>query len=109
MIVLLVVGVNLLGDGLRDRPRRDEGSRHDAPDATTVLLEVRDLQIELMTDAGIVRAVDGSASTSTRARPSPSSASPGSGKSTTAMGILRLLPDDLAVLVRHGRSSTART
>ena len=61
VIALLVVGVNLLGDGLRDRTRRrategaDEHVTSDAPPATATdrppLLEVEDLQIELITDA----------------------------------------------------------
>ena len=69
MIVLLVVGVNLLGDGLRDRPRR----KKKGPDMSTAVprrpnpaqttrtpcWRSANFQVELITDAGIIRAVDG--------------------------------------------------
>ncbi|MER7013841.1 ABC transporter ATP-binding protein [Saccharopolyspora sp. NPDC000359] len=62
------------------------------------LLDVEDLQIELITARGVVRAVDG---ISLHVDPGEAVAligESGSGKSTTAMGLLRLLPPDLAVL-----------
>ena len=62
------------------------------------LLEVRDFQVELITDAGIVRAVDCVSFTIHRGETVTIIGESGSGKSTTAMGLLRLLPDDLAVL-----------
>jgi peptide/nickel transport system ATP-binding protein len=62
------------------------------------LLEVRDFQVELITDAGIVRAVDCVSFSIHRGETVTIIGESGSGKSTTAMGILRLLPDDLAVL-----------
>jgi peptide/nickel transport system ATP-binding protein len=62
------------------------------------LLEVRDFQVELITDAGIVRAVDSVSFTIHRGETVTIIGESGSGKSTTAMGLLRLLPDDLAVL-----------
>ncbi|WP_431904573.1 ABC transporter ATP-binding protein [Amycolatopsis thermoflava] len=65
---------------------------------TTPLLEVTDLQIELVTPAGIVRAVDGVSFTVDRGETVTLIGESGSGKSTTAMGVLRLLPDGLAVL-----------
>ncbi|MEV0353363.1 ABC transporter ATP-binding protein [Nonomuraea sp. NPDC050680] len=67
------------------------------------LLEVEDLQIELMTEAGIVRAVDGVSFAIRDGETVTIIGESGSGKSTTAMGILRLLPPELAVL-----SGTAR-
>ncbi|WP_051362495.1 ABC transporter ATP-binding protein [Amycolatopsis thermoflava] len=65
---------------------------------TTPLLEVTDLQIELVAPAGIVRAVDGVSFTVDRGETVTLIGESGSGKSTTAMGVLRLLPDGLAVL-----------
>ncbi|MFE4542660.1 ABC transporter ATP-binding protein [Arthrobacter sp. NPDC056727] len=62
------------------------------------LLEVRDFQVELITDAGIIRAVDSVNFSIHRGETVTIIGESGSGKSTTAMGILRLLPDDLAVL-----------
>jgi len=62
------------------------------------LLEVCDFQVELITDAGIVRAVDCVSFSIHRGETVTIIGESGSGKSTTAMGILRLLPDDLAVL-----------
>jgi peptide/nickel transport system ATP-binding protein len=62
------------------------------------LLEVRDFQVELITDAGIIRAVDSVNFSIHRGETVTIIGESGSGKSTTAMGILRLLPDELAVL-----------
>jgi peptide/nickel transport system ATP-binding protein len=61
-------------------------------------LEVRDFQVELITDAGIVRAVDAVSFSIHRGETVTIIGESGSGKSTTAMGLLGLLPDDLAVL-----------
>lgn len=69
----------------------------------TPLLEVEDLQIELITDRGVVRAVDGVGFTLAAGETVTLIGESGSGKSTTAMGLLRLLPEGLAVL-----SGTAR-
>ena len=65
---------------------------------STPLLDVRDLQIELMTDAGVIRAVDRVSFHVDEGETVTIIGESGSGKSTTAMGILRLLPPDLAVL-----------
>lgn len=62
------------------------------------LLEVRDFQVELITDVGIVRAVDCVSFTIHRGETVTIIGESGSGKSTTAMGLLRLLPEDLAVI-----------
>ncbi|MBD1543195.1 ABC transporter ATP-binding protein [Arthrobacter sp. IA7] len=62
------------------------------------MLEVRDFQVELITDAGIIRAVDSVNFSIHRGETVTIIGESGSGKSTTAMGVLRLLPDDLAVL-----------
>jgi peptide/nickel transport system ATP-binding protein len=71
-------------------------------DATTApLLEVRDLQIELITANGVVRAVDGVSFSVGEGETVTIIGESGSGKSTTAMGILCLLPNDLAVLSGH--------
>jgi peptide/nickel transport system ATP-binding protein len=69
----------------------------------TPLLEVSDLQIELVTPAGIVRAVDGVSFTVGRGETVTLIGESGSGKSTTAMGILQLLPEGLAVLSGSAR------
>jgi peptide/nickel transport system ATP-binding protein len=68
---------------------------------STPLLDVRDLQIELMTDAGVIRAVDGVSFHVDEGETVTIIGESGCGKSTTAMGILRLLPPDLAVLSGH--------
>lgn len=65
---------------------------------TTPLLDVRDLQIELITAHGVVRAVDGVSFTVGRGETVTLIGESGSGKSTTAMGVLRLLPEGLAVV-----------
>jgi peptide/nickel transport system ATP-binding protein len=62
------------------------------------LLEVEDLRIELITPASVVRAVDGVSFTVARGETVTLIGESGSGKSTTAMGLLQLLPDGLAVL-----------
>jgi ABC-type glutathione transport system ATPase component len=62
------------------------------------LLRVDDLQIELVTDTGVVRAVDGVSFEIHAGETVTIIGESGSGKSTTAMGILGLLPQDLAVL-----------
>ncbi|MFC9504051.1 ABC transporter ATP-binding protein [Streptomyces sp. NPDC057002] len=64
----------------------------------TPLLDVRDLQIELITAHGVVRAVDGVSFTVGHGETVTLIGESGSGKSTTAMGVLRLLPEGLAVL-----------
>ena len=62
------------------------------------LLRVDDLQIELVTANGVIRAVDGVSFCIDAGETVTIIGESGSGKSTTAMGILGLLPDDLAVL-----------
>ncbi|MBI5339676.1 peptide/nickel transport system ATP-binding protein [Mycobacterium sp. BK558] len=62
------------------------------------LLKVDELQIELITANGVVRAVDGVSFCIDAGETVTIIGESGSGKSTTAMGILGLLPDDLAVL-----------
>ncbi|MGO1769245.1 MAG: ABC transporter ATP-binding protein [Microbacterium sp.] len=69
-----------------------------SPEGRIPLLDVRELQIELITDRGVVRPVDGVSFTISEGETVTIIGESGSGKSTTAMGILRLLPDDLAVL-----------
>ncbi|MBM6622106.1 ABC transporter ATP-binding protein [Micrococcaceae bacterium RIT802] len=71
--------------------------QHEAA-AATPLLDVEDLVVELMTDNGIVRAVDGATFRVGRGETVTIIGESGSGKSTTAMGILQLLPQDLAIL-----------
>ncbi|YAL82641.1 ABC transporter ATP-binding protein [Dermacoccaceae bacterium W4C1] len=62
------------------------------------LLEVEDLKVELMTAAGVITAVDGVSFSVGESETVTIIGESGSGKSTTAMAVLRLLPDDLAVL-----------
>lgn len=62
------------------------------------LLKVDELQVELITAGGVVRAVDGVSFCIDAGETVTIIGESGSGKSTTAMGILGLLPTDLAVL-----------
>lgn len=70
------------------------------------VLEVTDLRVELMAPGRIVCAVDGVTFSVDRGETVTIIGESGSGKSTTAMGLLGLLPTDLAVLsgsvVLHG-------
>lgn len=68
------------------------------PFDSTPILEVTDLQVELVTADRVVRAVDGVSFRISRGETVTLIGESGSGKSTTAMGVLQLLPDDLAVL-----------
>src|SRR3954463_7487196 len=67
------------------------------------LLRVDNLQIELITADGIIRAVDGVSFCIDAGETVTIIGESGSGKSTTAMGILGLMPDDLAVLSGSAR------
>ncbi len=62
------------------------------------LLTLDGFQVELMATAGVIRAVDGVSLHIDSGETVTIIGESGSGKSTTAMGLLRLLPDDLAVL-----------
>ncbi|SEG22996.1 peptide/nickel transport system ATP-binding protein [Nonomuraea solani] len=62
------------------------------------MLDVEDLRIELMTERGVVRAVDGVSFSLGAGETVTIIGESGSGKSTTAMGVLRLLPEDEAVV-----------
>lgn len=66
--------------------------------ANTAVLEVTDLRVELMTDNGVFKAVDTVSFAIHRGQTVTIIGESGSGKSTTAMALLQLLPRDLAVL-----------
>jgi ABC-type glutathione transport system ATPase component len=70
---------------------------------TAPLLEIEDLTVELITGDGIVRAVDGVSFTVRAGETVTLIGESGSGKSTTAMGLLGLLPEGLAVLSGSAR------
>lgn len=62
------------------------------------LLKVDELQVELITASDVIRAVDGVSFCIDAGETVTIIGESGSGKSTTAMGVLGLLPPDLAVL-----------
>ena len=64
----------------------------------TSVVAVEDLVVELMTTNGVIRAVDGVSFHIDHGETVTIIGESGSGKSTTAMALLRLLPDDLAVI-----------
>lgn len=66
-------------------------------DAREPLLCVEDFGVELITATGVVRAVDTVSFSIAAGETVAVIGESGSGKSTTAMGVLGLLPDDLAV------------
>lgn len=62
------------------------------------LVDVRDFCVDLMTPVGVIRPVDRVSFTLDVGETVTLIGESGSGKSTTVMGLLRLLPDDLAVV-----------
>jgi len=66
-------------------------------DEKVPILEITGFQVELITATGVVRAVDGVDLIIRRGETVTIIGESGSGKSTTAMGVLQLLPADLAV------------
>jgi peptide/nickel transport system permease protein len=108
MIFVLVMSINLLGDGVRDvlDPRLKSGSltrpvartaveRNAVPDrpaATGALLEVRDLRTEFRIGAEVYKAVGGVDLTLHKGECLGIVGESGSGKSVTAMSLMGLAP-----------------
>nr|WTA00066.1 ABC transporter ATP-binding protein [Streptomyces sp. NBC_00857] len=88
-------GTTAADGSVTETKTRDAGT---ADRAAVPLLDVENLQIELVTARGVVRAVDGVTFTVGEGETVTLIGESGSGKSTTAMGVLRLLPEGLAVL-----------
>ena len=118
VVFVLVMGINLAGDGLRDAldPRLAPGATGapsaatrveiSEPDTTpaeeTPLLEVRDLTIEFQFADRRVQAVKPLSFTLEGAGTLGLVGESGSGKSVTALSLMRLLPSPPAVIT-HGR------
>ncbi|QYN40559.1 ABC transporter ATP-binding protein [Pseudonocardia sp. DSM 110487] len=88
---------------MSQRPREAPAERQRGRAKSAPLLEVSDLQVELITGDRIVRAVDGVSFTVRAGETVTLIGESGSGKSTTAMGLLGLLPAGLAVLSGSAR------
>ena len=99
-ITFAVLGLNLLGDGLRDLldPRLA---------ARALMLELADFSVALAGPVGPLPILSDSPSRSAAARRSASWASPASGKSMTALAIMGLLPE--RARTTGGCASTAST
>ncbi len=121
LIFMLVLGLSLLGDGLRDQlDPRLRGGALNAPGAATKvemtaigkegsatkskqpLLSIRDLVIEFGQGDGTVRAVDGFQLDIQPGQSIGLVGESGSGKSATAMAITRLLPSPPGRIVAGG-------
>ena len=98
---MLVLGINLVGDGLRNVLGAEQRLM------ATPLLEVDGLDVTFGGAHG--RGARASRSPSTAARPTAWSANPGCGKSVTALAMMNLLPRSAASAPPKRLRSTART
>jgi peptide/nickel transport system permease protein len=106
VILVLVVGINLFGDALRDEldprigstrrstPREGRSAAADAPGPA--LLAVRDLRVAVPAAAGSATVVDGVDFDIRRGERVALVGESGSGKTLTAQSLLRLLPSGVA-------------
>ena len=93
-ICLIVLSMNLLGDGLRRRLRSQAEEVINMSENTTHLLSVKDLHTSFTTDHGEVQAVNGVSFNLDAGKVLGIVGESGSGKSVTAYSIMQILADN---------------
>jgi len=110
-VTLSVFGINMLGDGLRDMadprssrnyfPKKEKKRRRkelnldlNVPTDQLQILEIKNLSVDFLSDAGTVRAVSNVSLTISQGEIVGLVGESASGKSTLALSILKLLPNN---------------